>query len=65
MANKWSYECDCRNCTHLQFVDDPENHRHGEYCIPGIQGKQTVHADDDYKVRCDHYCPKATQMSLF
>lgn len=65
MANKWKYECDCKNCAMIQFVNDPENHRHGDYCIPGIQGKKTVHADDDFVVRCDCYQPKAEQMSLF
>lgn len=65
MANKWRYECDCHNCANVKFVCDPEHCRNGYYCIPGIEGKQTVHADDDYVVRCDHYCPQTTQLSLF
>jgi len=65
MANEWKYECDCRNCANIKFVNDPTHCRYGHYCIPAIEGEKTIHADDDNVVRCNHYCPKATQMSLF
>lgn len=63
--NKWKYECDCKNCSKVEYVNDPKRHRNGLYCIPGIEGKKTVHADDDYVVRCNHYTPKSTQLTLF
>ena len=65
MANKWKYECDCHNCANVKFVNDPTNHRNGYYCIPCIEGQKTVHASDDYVIRCNHYRPQNTQMSLF
>lgn len=65
MANKWVYECDCKNCSMIQFVNDPEHHRHGDYCMAAISGKRTVHADDDFVVRCYCYTPKFEQASLF
>lgn len=65
MANKWKYECDCHNCAMVKFIDDPEHHRHGEYCTAAIAGKKTIHADDDYVVRCYCYIPESTQLSLF
>ena len=65
MANKWKYECDCKNCANVKYVNYPEYHRDGMYCIPCIEGKKTVHADDDYVVRCDFFCRKHTQLSLF
>ena len=65
MANKWKYEVDCRNCTLVQFVDEPEHHRYDEYCIATLAGKKTIHADDDYVVRCDCFTQKEEQLSLF
>ena len=65
MATKWKYECDCTNCANIKFVDDPEHHRHDFYCIPAIEGKKTVHADEDFVIRCDCYQPISTQASLF
>jgi hypothetical protein len=64
MANKWRYECDCHNCANVEYVFDPANSRDGDYCIPGIMGKKTVHADDDYVIRCDYYSPKVAQLSF-
>lgn len=66
MSNKWKYECDCKNCAMIQFVNEPEHHRHGNYCVAGIAlGKSPIHADDDYVIRCDCYQPKTEQLSLF
>ena len=61
MANKWVYEFDCKNCDMVKFVDDPEHKRHGDYCTAEISGKKTIHADDDFVLRCDCYTPKSTK----
>ena len=63
--SKWVYECDCKNCDMIKFVNDPEHHRNGLYCAAAIAGKRTVHADDDFVVRCDCFAPKFEQASLF
>lgn len=66
MANKWKYECDCHNCEMVKFIDDPEHHRHGDYCTAHLKlGHSPIHADDDYVIRCDCYVPKIDQLSLF
>lgn len=65
MANKWRYECDCRNCSRVKFIDDPEHHRNGNYCTATLEGLKTIHADDDFVVRCYCYSPKLDQLSLF
>jgi len=54
--NKWKYLCSCKNCTHVQYVKDEI--RDGLYCVMMLQGKRTIHADDDFRVRCDQYNPK-------
>lgn len=61
---RWVYDCDCKNCKRLEFVNDPAHSRNGMYCIPGIEaldaGKEWngLHADDDRHIRCDFYIPK-------
>lgn len=65
MANKWKYECDCSNCEMVKFINDPEHHRNGNYCTAVISGKDTIHADDDYVIRCYCYQPKQAQLSFF
>ena len=65
MANKWNYECDCKNCTMVQYINDPEHRRNGDYCTATLSGKETIHADDDFVVRCYCYQPKTEQLTWF
>ncbi|MBO5953425.1 MAG: hypothetical protein J6Q53_04800 [Oscillospiraceae bacterium] len=65
MANKWRYECDCSKCSQIQYISDPEHHREGNYCTAVLDGKKTIHADDDYVIRCDCYAPRFHQTSIF
>ena len=48
----------------IKHIDDPEHHRHGEYCTATLSGMKTIHADDDYVIRCDSYKPKFEQMEF-
>ena len=59
MSN-WKYDFNCRNCGRIQYVDDGK--RKGLYCVPTTEGKKTIHADDDYVVRCDDYQPMQTDL---
>ena len=65
MQNRWRSECDCYNCAMVEHIVDLEMSRDGDYCIPTIMGKKTIHADDDFVVRCDCYKPVTVQTSLF
>ena len=56
-TNKWRYAIDCHNCAQLRQIGQDR------YCGPTLDGKKTIHADDDFVVRCDHYVP--AQTSLF
>lgn len=58
MVNKWRYECDCSDCVNVQHIHDPARHLDGDYCVPMVDGKPTIHADDDYAIRCDCYMQK-------
>ena len=58
MANKWRYECDCNNCEKVKRIVDPAKHMNGDYCTATVAGLKTIHADDDYVIRCDQYEPK-------
>jgi hypothetical protein len=49
----------------VEHIVDPEMGRDGDYCIPIITGKKTIHADDDFVVRCDCYKPVTVQTSFF
>ena len=64
MANKWRYECDCNNCEKVKRIVDPEKHMNGDYCTATVAGLKTIHADDDYVIRCDQYEPKMEQIAF-
>ena len=58
--NKWKYYFDCQNCLNL--------HSYGSgfmYCMPMKNGEHPIHADDDYRVRCDAYKPAQEVMDLW
>ena len=60
---RWKYAFDCRKCKQIQRVDDEAKHRHGNYCLAGINRNDAglpgpIHADDDRVIRCDCYEPE-------
>lgn len=61
MANNWRYDFNCKDCGNLKYIKDEI--RDGIYCTGLMNGKDYMHADDDYVVRCDAYQPR--QISLF
>lgn len=61
MACKWKYAFNCRDCLCIKMLDDGV--RHGNYCMPMVNGEDPIHADDDYIVRCD--CWQPAQTTLF
>ena len=54
--NKWKYLFNCDNCLNMQEM------RGGRYCVPMVDGREPIHADDDYCVRCDEYEPAQEQI---
>jgi len=49
---KWRYDFNCRKCDNVQFINDPEHGRLGDYCVACVeafdQGRpDPIHADDD------------------
>jgi hypothetical protein len=59
---KWRYDFNCRKCDNVQFINDPEHGRLGDYCVACVeafdQGRpDPIHADDDRVVRCDCFRP--------
>lgn len=55
---KWRYDFNCRKCDNVQFINDPEHSRLGDYCVACVeafdQGRpNAIRADDDRVVRCD------------
>lgn len=57
--NRWRYEFDCKLCTNKEIVGD------ATYCVPLRAGRERMHADDDYRVRCDEYRPGQISMEGF
>lgn len=63
-VERWRYDFNCHQCSKVKYVKD--NVRDGLYCIPMVEGRDTIHADDDRVVRCDEYVSsRPDQMSLF
>lgn len=60
---KWQYDFNCRKCDNIQFINDPEKGRLGDYCVACAeafdQGRpDPIHADEaDRVVRCDCFRP--------
>ena len=63
-VERWRYSFDCHHCTKTKYIKD--NIRDGIYCIPYVEGRDPIHADDDRVVRCDEFASSLMeQMSFF
>lgn len=63
-VERWRYDFDCHHCTRVKYIKDGV--RDGLYCIPMVEGRDPIHADDDRVVRCDEYVSnRPDQMSIF
>jgi hypothetical protein len=58
---KWRYGFDCRGCLQIREMHDGVHE--GRYCVPMLQGRDPIHADDDRVIRCD--CWRPEQRSMF
>lgn len=54
--NRWKYEFRCRDCAKRTLIGKDV------YCMPMRAGKDPIHADNDFRVRCDEYLPAQMEM---
>lgn len=59
--SKWRYAFNCRDC--LETCELHDGVHDGRYCMQTLLGRNPIHADDDYVVRCDKWEP--AQHTLF
>lgn len=59
--SKYEYLFSCSDCENMKYVND--SIRNGMYCTLLMVGNNPIHADDDYKVRCN--CYRARQATFF
>ncbi|MDO4649383.1 MAG: hypothetical protein Q4B26_12105 [Eubacteriales bacterium] len=59
---RWVYEFSCRDCTQLQEMH--QGCMNGTYCRAALLGKTTIHADDDFTLRCDSYTTEPIQQRM-
>ena len=61
---RWRYDFDCFHCSRVKYIKDGV--RDGFYCVPMVEGRDPIHADDDRVIRCDDYASSLPdQISLF
>lgn len=62
---RWVYDFECGNCAQRKLIINDSEGRNGIYCMPTVEGRRPIHADDDRHVRCDYYEKALDQVSLF